>query len=149
MIREMGKQLQQLQGQFHEIMREAFAKAQNAGLLREEIYEDHEPKWVPRTGYEFRASDDDGYEFGENSITLRGRKYCGGGEYDYLSIVIPYDWLDNIDDWIEAQKKAYDEHERKRLERVSAKEAEEQREAEEAERQRYLELKSKYEGAVQ
>jgi hypothetical protein len=147
-ISEMGKQLQQLQGQFHETMREIFAKAQNAGLLREEMCEDGGVKWVPRTGYEFRPSWDEAYEFEADGTTLRGRKYCGGDEYDYLSIVIPNGWLDDIDGWIEAQKKAYDEHERQRLERKAVEEAEKERKAGEAERQRYLELKSKYEGAA-
>jgi len=148
-IGEMSKQLQQLQEQFYGIMRETFAKAQNAGLLREEMYEDGEVKWVPRTGYEFVPSWDEGYEFGEKGITLKGRKYCGGGEYDYLQIIIPHGWLDNIDGWIEAQKKAYDEHECQRLEKKATKEVQEKAEAEEAQRQHYLELKAKYEGAPQ
>lgn len=138
MLKEKVLQFKQAQEEMYSIMSGIFEKCQDAQIIRED-YGDN----PPISGYKF-----EGYDFYNNYVEIRGERYAGCGEYDHTHINIPYDALDNIDGFIEQKKAEYAEQERKKAEQEAAEEAQEKREAEERERQRYLELKEKYEGAA-
>lgn len=137
-LKEQAIQLRVSQEAFYNDMADIFDKCQDAGILREE----YGNEWITLSGFKF-----DGYEFYNNFVEIKGERYAGCGEYDHCSINIPYDALDNIDDFIQTKKDEITEEARKKAEAEAAEEAEIKRQQEEFEKQQYLELKQKYEGA--
>lgn len=137
-LKEQAIQLRVSQEAFYNDMADIFDKCQDAGILREE----YGNEWITLSGFKF-----DGYEFYNNFVEIKGERYAGCGEYDHCRINIPYDALDNIDDFIQTKKDEITEEARKKAEAEAAEEAEIKRQQEEFEKQQYLELKQKYEGA--
>lgn len=139
-VKEKALQLKRDQEQMYSIMSGIFEKCQDAGILRQEWG----GEWVILSGFKF-----EGYEFYNNFVEIKGERYAGCGEYDHCHINVPYDALDNIDGFIQQKKDEIAEEARKEAEAAAAEEAENKRQQEESEKQRYLELRAKYEGAAQ
>lgn len=140
MLKEKALQLKKDQEEMYEVMSDIFEKCQDAGILREE----YGNEWHVLSGFKFS-----GYEFYNNFVEVKGERYAGCGEYDHTHINVPYDALDNIDGFIQQKKDEIAEEARKEAEKEAAEEAESKRQQEEYDRQRYQELKEKYEGATQ
>lgn len=141
--KELAKQYEQISNELYTFSKSAFEKALASGVVLEEQWgDDHDRIFLPtKQNYKF-----DSFEIDSKGIEIKGSVYAGCGDYDYTSIHIPFDYLDNIDGWIELKKAEIDEAARKRVEAKEAKEAQELLEQEQAERDQFQALKEKYEG---
>ena len=128
----------------------AFEKIQNAGIIKNGV-EDEEDDEDDEDDVAHAA---EGYKFYEDEVTktglrLKGYRYAGGGENEYVSIIVPFNQLDNIDLFIEEHKAAWAKKaEAIRAERQAKLEAEKIEQANH-DRDTYERLKTQFEGATQ
>jgi hypothetical protein len=152
--RELIAQRLNIENECFKLSKEAFNKLQDARVIHDENWrpdfdwrfpdEDTEDRLNPAQGYKFHED-----EVTTNGICLNGYKYVGGGENYYVSIVVPFDCIDNLDLFIEERRVFYAAKAKKHREARQAYLAAQKIEQAEHDRLMYERLKTQFEGAAQ
>ncbi len=123
------------------IAKDMFLKLQAGHTIHDHNEERSDDAFHPAKGYAF--SD---FEFTKKGVVLRGDKYVGCGETYYVSVSIPFDRIDSLDEYIRELQAARAEAQRRRRATRMAEKAVEQEQQKQRERAKYEELKAKFEG---
>jgi hypothetical protein len=139
MSKSLFQQHEAIDNQCYHVAKAMFLKLQDAHVIHDD--NTRREGFNPAKDYEYT-----GFEMTKTGIRLSGSQYVGGGEYYYVSIDIPLDRIDNLDEFIrEKQEERAEAQRQRRAARMAEEAAETERQAQ-WERDKYEELKAKFEG---
>lgn len=142
-IKEQALQFLALETELSELVYRAYNKALQAGVVTAETRdEDDNYVFLPtKKSYTYKSHD-----VNSKGFHVIAQVYCGGGDYDYTAVNIPFEAFDDFDAWIATEKATIAQAATEREAKKKAQAEQDQIEQEQAEKDHYLELKQKYEG---
>lgn len=140
-IQDAVKEYYHLDGVIGEFCRSVIKKSLAAGIIQEDRWVDNVISYGPtRRDFKFES-----FDLTSKGLQITCDVYCGSGEYDYNGVLVPTEYLDRVDVWIENRKAEIAKAVADEALAAAAKAVQDKLAAEAAELARYLELKKKYE----